>query len=81
VDFLEYILWKASFLHEITLERKLFAKYLCVISCYSDSLKISKIVSVEVLFKKLGDKFKEPKTLQMSLHLEYYISTNHHKNS
>ena len=29
--------------------------------------------------KKLTHKTKQPKNLQKSLHLEYYISTNHNK--
>ena len=32
-----------------------------------------------MLLKKSTHKIKQPKNLQKSLHLEYYISTNHNK--
>ena len=35
--------------------------------------------SVKVLLKKSTHKIKQPKNLQKSLHLEYYISTHHNK--
>ena len=35
--------------------------------------------SLNVLLKKSTHKIKQPKNLQKSLHLEYYISTHHNK--
>ena len=35
--------------------------------------------SLKVLLKKSTHKIKQPKNLQKSLHLEYYISTHHNK--
>ena len=57
-------------------------KILCFISTHSDQPKVSKILvqnESKVLLKKSTHKIKQPKNLQKSLHLEYYISTHHNK--